>query len=260
MNIEQEEPQKQKEVVTETTNEPEVINAQVIEDAVDEASLAEIDGYTDVVLSTEAQEGIIQASLTGDINEQLRIFRLMIDGKFLPKHITKPETALTIAQMGKELGINPLQAFHQIISVDGKLTLSAKLQGALLKRGGVVYEIIQYNSYVYLGIDGKAGVTYSQFPLFPTKSEQHEEHFYTRATIIRFTREYLLKSGNIKTVVEEISFTLKDADNQNLLNKNQWVRMQPEMLYARCLSRGANIVGPDLMMGLYGTQEVLDSM
>lgn len=31
------------------------------------------------------------------------------------------------------------------------------------------------------------------------------------------------------------------------------------MLWARCLSKGANRVGPDLELGLYGTDEMADA-
>lgn len=33
-----------------------------------------------------------------------------------------------------------------------------------------------------------------------------------------------------------------------------------EMLYARCLAKGANRVGQDLLMGLYTTEELADTM
>ena len=32
------------------------------------------------------------------------------------------------------------------------------------------------------------------------------------------------------------------------------------MLYARCLSKGANRIGSDLTMGLYSTDEMVDAM
>jgi len=33
-----------------------------------------------------------------------------------------------------------------------------------------------------------------------------------------------------------------------------------EMLYARCLSKGANRIGQDLLMGLYTTEELSDAL
>ena len=260
MTEEEKKENQDKSVENKTEAVPEIIDTNTIEEIIDDSTYKDINGFDnpfEVTESTEAQ--IVRASLSNDENEKLSIFQTLVNGRFLPSHIKTAETAFSIAQMGKELGMQPMQSFHQIISIKGRLTLSAKAQGALLKKGGVIYEVLKYNEYVYLNLDGQR-LVYSPVPLFKRSSDEYKNHYYTNITTIKFSREYPVLSGGFHKVEETISFSLSDAHKQGLLTKDNWERMQPEMLYARCLARGANIVGPDLMLGLYSTQEILDSL
>ena len=72
--------------------------------------------------------------------EQLQI---LIDSKSLPSNIKTIEQAFTIAQFGKDLGMKPMQAFHQIYNIQGRLALSSKGLGALLWANGIQYKTIQ---------------------------------------------------------------------------------------------------------------------
>jgi hypothetical protein len=160
----------------------------------------------------------------------------LIDSKKLPTHIKTVEDAFTVSQMGKELGFATMQAFHYIIPISGKLSLSAKATGALLRKGGVKYITKEDGVMIYPG--GK---------LEP--STEGEKPIDQRTTIL-FIRDGL----------EELtSFTWKDAEKQGLTTKDNWKRMAKEMLYARCLSKGANRIGSDLLLGLYTVEELADS-
>ena len=67
----------------------------------------------------------------------------LIDSKHLPSHVKTTQTAFTIVQMGKELGFAPMQALHQIVPIQGKLSLSAKAIGAVLRKGGVKFRTLE---------------------------------------------------------------------------------------------------------------------
>ena len=61
--------------------------------------------------------------------------------------------------------------------------------------------------------------------------------------------------------MEEItSFTWKDAEGMGLTGKDNWKKMPGFMLWARCLSAGANRIGADLLLGLYTVEELFDHM
>lgn len=163
--------------------------------------------------------------------------KTLIDSKKLPTHIKNVEDAFTIAQMGKELGFATMQAFHYIIPIQGKLSLSAKATGALLRKGGVKYITKEDGILVY-----KGGALEPSTP---------EEKPVDQRTTILFIRDGL---------EESCSFTWKDAEKQGLTSKDNWKRMPKEMLWARCLAKGANRIGSDLLLGLYTIEEMTDSL
>lgn len=174
---------------------------------------------------------------TGEGEKDLKAFlSTLIDSKKLPTHIKSVEEAFTIAQMGKELGFATMQAFHYIIPIQGKLSLSAKAIGALLRKGGVKFITTEDGAYVYKGN--------ASAPSSP------EEKPVDRRTTIKFFRDGM---------EEACSFTWKDAELQGLTTKDNWKRMPKEMLYARCLAKGANRIGADLLLGLYTTEELADT-
>ena len=146
--------------------------------------------------------------------------------------------AFTIAQMGKELGFPTMQAFHYIIPIQGKLSLSAKAIGALLRKGGVRYITQEDGVWVYA--DGSTS----------TIIKPGDEKPIDQRTTILFLRDGM---------EERCSFSWKDAEKQGLTTKDNWKRMPKEMLYARCVAKGANRIGSDLLLGLYAIEELADS-
>lgn len=172
-------------------------------------------------------------------NNSAAFLQTLIDSKKLPAHIKTVEEAYTIAQMGKELGFATMQAFHYIIPIQGRLSLSAKALGALLRKGGVKYTTTEDGMYVY-----PDGTTDSIAPRADGTKP------IDRRTTIVFHRD---------DMIETCSFTWKDAEEQGLTTKDNWKRMKKEMLFARCLSKGANRIGPDLLLGLYTVEEMVDT-
>lgn len=174
--------------------------------------------------------------------ETRQFLQTLIDSKKLPAHIKSLEDAITIAQMGKELGFATMMSFHYIIPIQGKLTLSAKAIGGLLRKGGVKYITKEDGVFVYN--DG------STTDIQIDKGEGIGTPIDRRTTIV-FYRDNL----------EEVcTFTWRDAEKQGLTKKDNWVRMPREMLFSRCLSKGANRIGADLLLGLYTTEEMTDAL
>lgn len=165
----------------------------------------------------------------------------LINSRQLPVHVTTVEQAFTIGKMGKELGFPIMQAFHWIIPIQGKYTLSAKAIGALMWKHKVTMQTIEDAMYVYR--DG----TTSKYPKTVVTPEDKP---IDRRTTIKFTRN---------GIEETVDFTWIDATNMELTIKANWKKMPREMLYARCLSKGANRIGQDFMCGLYSTDEMFDT-
>lgn len=154
--------------------------------------------------------------------EQLQI---LIDSKSLPSNIKTIEQAFTIAQFGKDLGMKPMQAFHQIYNIQGRLALSSKGLGALLWANGIQYKTIQ--DFEKIEDNGKSDFI----------------------TTIEFYR------GNI---VDRASFKWSDAVRAGWTSKDNWTKMPRHMLYARALALGAQRIAPDKILGLYTVEEMTD--
>lgn len=154
--------------------------------------------------------------------EQLQI---LIDSKSLPSNIKTIEQAFTIAQFGKDLGMKPMQAFHQIYNIQGRLALSSKGLGALLWANGIQYKTVQ--DFEKIEDNGKSDYV----------------------TTIEFYR------GNI---VDRASFKWSDAVRAGWTSKDNWVKMPRHMLYARALALGAQRIAPDKILGLYTVEEMTD--
>ena len=171
--------------------------------------------------------------------ETFQFLQTLIDSKTLPSHVKTVEQAFMITQMGKELGFAPVQSMHYLIPIQGKLSLSAKATGALLRKGGVKFYTKEDGVFVYPdgSVDSIAPKPDGTKPI-------------DRRTTIVFVRDEM---------EESCSFTWKDAEGQGLTTKDNWKRMPREMLYARCIAKGANRIGADLLLGLYTAEEMADT-
>ena len=141
-----------------------------------------------------------------------------VSSGLLPRNISRPDQALTIMIKGRELGLQPMEAFSGINVIQGRPELSASLMTALLIRGGVAIETIESSDEI---------------------------------CHLRFTREV-----GPKVVEIETRFTMEDAKRAGLLSNQVWKKYPADMLYARALSRGARRIGADLLGGAYVQGEI----
>lgn len=167
----------------------------------------------------------IEKHLPSVPQNEMEQLQLLIDSKSLPSNIKTIEQAFTIAQFGKDLGMKPMQAFHQIYNIQGRLALSSKGLGALLWANGIQYKTIQD---------------------FEKIEENGKSDFITT---IEFYR------GNI---VDRASFKWSDAVRAGWTSKDNWTKMPRHMLYARALALGAQRIAPDKILGLYTVEEMTD--
>lgn len=157
---------------------------------------------------------------------EMQQLQLLIDSKVLPGNVKTIEQAFAIAQFGKDLGMKPMQAFHQVYSIQGRLALSSKGLGALLWANGIQYKTIQDFEKITKE-DGKSDFV----------------------TTIEFYRS---------KITDRASFYWSDAVRAGWTTKDNWVKMPRHMLYARALALGAQRIAPDKILGLYTVEEMVD--
>lgn len=167
----------------------------------------------------------------------------MIDSGQLPSYIKKVETAFAIAQYGKELNFSPMTAFNYIISIQGKLTLSAKAKQAILRRNGITWRTIEDEVYLYP--DGSI----EERSIVKIDSKGNEMKPNDKRTTIEMVRD---------GIVETYKFYWSDAIKAGLTSKTVWTQYPKAMMYSRCFTALADRVASDLMMGFYSTEEMVD--
>lgn len=177
------------------------------------------------------------------LSEQKEFLQGMIDSGQLPTYIKKVETAWAIAQYGRELNFSPMAAFNYIISIQGKLTLSAKAKQAVLRRAGVTWRTIEDEVYLYP--DGSI----EERPIVKQDKDDNSISPNDKRTTIEMTRD---------GITEVYKYYWSDAVKAGLTDKTVWKQYPKAMLYSRCFTALADRVASDLMMGFYSTEEIVD--
>lgn len=175
----------------------------------------------------EKKENIInsEVSVVKDQQELLNKAAVWITSKLLPVAVDTPEKAVVIVLKGKELGLEPMASFDLIDVIMGKPALKPKGMAALIRKGGVRTKTIE--------------------DFEPVKNE--EGNIINYRTIIRFYRD---------GIEEDVKYLYSDAQKLGLTGKDNWKKQPGVMMYWRCYSKGANRITPDLISGLYTTEEL----
>lgn len=143
---------------------------------------------------------------------------MVVKTGFLPSAVNTPEKAITIALKGRELGIPPMQAYSHIHVIQGKPTISSELMLSL----------------IYRNCPG-AKINY----ILSTSEACEIEATRPGHSPYRF------------------KFTILDAQNAKLTNKDNWRNFPAAMLRARTIAILARAVFPDAIMGCSYTPEEL---
>ncbi len=140
----------------------------------------------------------------------------LIKSGAIPSAIQNAEQALAIIQYGRELSLPPMTALQNISLIKGKPTLSANLIGARLKNAGYKFKVKKYT-------DKEVEIEFVDLD--------------GDKQIFNYTMEEASKSGN------------KDKLG------DMYGKYSKEMLYARCLTRGGRIIAPEVLHGVYASEE-----
>lgn len=133
--------------------------------------------------------------------------------------------AVTKIMAGRELGFSPISSMTGINIINGKISLSANMMAAIVRRSGVYdYEILQLNNDI---------------------------------CSIEFIR-------NGKKLNPIITFTMEQAkkivvNGKKLVEKENWINYPQNMLFARAMSNGFRFHCPDLSGGALYTQDEIES-
>lgn len=142
--------------------------------------------------------------------------QVLIKSGMLPKDIKTPESAIAIMLKGRELGVGPMEAFSSINVIEGKPTISPQLMIALAERTG------QLEDFKIVDDGEVCTVTVTRRGRTPFSA----------------------------------SFSMKDAEAQNLTGKYNWKSMPKVMRQWRAVSAAFRPVFADVLAGLYIPEEM----
>ncbi len=172
------------------------------------------------------------------------VIDVLIASKALPPYITNRAIAHTIIGFGRELGLKPQQAIQYITMIKGKMALSSMAIGALLRSNNIDYRLVQDGMYHYA--DG----TTSFIPL--------PEELKKGKPLDRITEYIFYYKFAGEMVKQSVCYTFKEAEQASLSDKDNWKNYRRDMMRVRCLARGARIVAPQILMGMYADVELSD--
>lgn len=158
-------------------------------------------------------------TLTMDVlRAQMEAAKRYVDSGLLPNGIKTPQQALTIMQVGREIGVPATYALRNIHVIEGKPTCAAELLMGLVRR------------------------TYGQAAIRVKD-----------ATNQSCTVEYREQGWD---GVSSLTFTIEDAKNAGLAAKPMWTKYPRAMLRSRAVSEAVRTAFPECIAGLYTPEEM----
>jgi hypothetical protein len=159
------------------------------------------------------------ATLTMDtLRAQMEAAKRFVDSGLLPAAIKTPQQALTIMQMGRELGIPATYALRNIHVINGKPVAAAELLMSLVRR-----------SY------GQSAIRVADASSESCTVEYREQGW----------------DG-----VSSLTFTIEDAKRAKLDSKDVWKAYPRAMLRSRAVSEVVRTAFPECIANLYTPEEM----
>lgn len=167
-----------------------------------------------------------------NIDEMKRWADTIINSGLLPNSITEPEQVITIVQHGKELGLTPHIALNNIHVIAGRPVISSSMLGAMLKKHGVEWVIVE------------------DFATFDAPNGKADK---------RTSYKFFWKSSVTGSVLDTtFSITWNQMAIAGYTDKQNWTKYPKEMMRARCLSYAVRALFPEVLLGMYSDVELND--
>jgi hypothetical protein len=152
-----------------------------------------------------------------DIREAMVMAADLVASRLLPGGVATPEAAFAIMVTGRELGLTAMQSLRSIHIIKGRPCMSADLICALVKKSAACTRFQMIESTALRSVYATQRV------------------------------------GESETQME---FTIQEAQNAGLLSNDNWKKYPKAMLRARCIAALARAVYPDVVLGVYETDEI----
>ena len=181
------------------------------------------------------EEDVINTSLS-KVSESVEVQHLLDSGA-IPANLDTAEKIMTVVQMGKELGMQPMTAITNIHIIKGRTVISSSMLGAMLKKR--------------LDKNGKP----NPVEYYYTK-DYHTEDDGKIVTEIEF--EFISQITNRPKSVK-FSISWGQMELAGYTTKDNWLKYPKEMMRARCLAYAVRALFPEVLLGVYTDMEIVDA-
>jgi hypothetical protein len=155
----------------------------------------------------------------------------------LPSGIDSKEKIMTICQYGKELGLDAMTSLNNIYLIKGKMVIASSILGALLRKNGYDFK-------------------------WTANWEKDTSDKNTKGEVITKIYSEIEIFWMSKTLSREMSsvfrMTWNEIEQAGLAGKEMYEKYPKQMLRARTMSAAVRAICPEIMMGLYTTEELAD--
>ena len=214
-----------------------IVDATVIETNTDEKQVS--------ISKTDSAAAIL---LVQDWDERALIAEKMIEGQMIPSSFSTPESVISVVEMGIELGLGPWAALNNLITIQGKVTLTLNAMLSIARSKGVLINVTKDYELTPIEVRTKEGL----------------KKGYDRATVVVITRGEDIYSPSGKLLdsrIGEYTYTKfwSEAVKAELTQKDNWKRMPRQMLRARAITEALRLYAADIILGMYESTEIGDA-
>lgn len=196
----------------------------------------------------------------------LALGNVLVKSSLVP--LKKAEDVFVCLKTGKELGLPFMASVTQIYPINGRATLGVHLQKALLIQNGIAFKKIEDAEPIYgfylANDEGKPLMDNNNQPKLvstgilaeqPKKTVKSPQPMDYRTTYTA-TRMIRLADGSFEKMTAKGSFTLSEAKEAELTDKDVWQKYWRRMLDARAFSILAREIASDVTNGIYAPNEL----
>lgn len=195
----------------------------------------------------KVEEATAAILLTQDWDERAIIAEKMIEGQMIPSSFSTPESVISVIEMGTELGLGPWASLNNLITIQGKVTLTLNAMLSIARSKGVLVNVIKDFELIPIEVRTKEGL-----------KKTHD-----RGSVVVVTRgeDICSPSGKVlESRVGEYTYTKywQEAVKAELTTKDNWKRMPRQMLRARAITEALRLYAADILLGMYESTEIGD--
>lgn len=169
-------------------------------------------------------------------------YEIILKSGAIPSSLDTPQKLMTVVQMGKELGMQPMTAISNINIIKGRAVIASAMLGALLK-----------NRVDRYGNPAPVEFEYTKDYVVELDADGDEK------IITELELTYISEvTKNVKTLRHSISWGQMELAGYT--TKDNWAKYPKEMMRARCMAYAVRALFPEILLGKYIDTEIVDSL